>query len=78
MTITELEEHMTAQEAIAYMCRNNMSFYRTYVLMRVSADIAMFTEVCNDYPNEKWDLVWHAIHELKYRGKQISEFTLYG
>lgn len=35
---------MTAQEAIAYMCRNNMSFHRTYVLMRVSVDIAMFTE----------------------------------
>ena len=69
---------MTAQEAIAYMCRNNMSFHRTYVLMRVSVDIAMFTEVCNDYPHEKWDLVWHAIYELKYRGEQITEFTFHG
>ena len=69
---------MTAQEAIAYMCRNNMSFHRTYVLMRVSVDIAMFTEVCNDYPHEKWDLVWHEIHELKYRGEQITEFTFHG
>ena len=44
MTITELDEHMTAQEAIAYMGRNNMSFHRTYVLMRVSVDIVIFTE----------------------------------
>lgn len=69
---------MTAQEAIAYMCRNNMSFHRTYVLMGVSVDIAIFTEVCNDYQHEKWDLVWHAIHELKYRGEQIAEFTFHG
>lgn len=65
---------MTIQEVIIYMCRNNMSFYRTYMLKKVSADIAIFTEVCSGYPQDKWDLVWYAIHELKYRGEQISEF----
>lgn len=48
---------MTAQEAIAYRGRNNMSFHRTYVIMRVGVDIAISTEVCNDYKHEKWDLV---------------------
>ena len=68
---------MTTQEVIIYMCRSNMSFYRTYTLKKVSADIARFTEVCSDYPQDKWDLVWHAIHELKYKGEQINEFILH-
>lgn len=48
---------MTAKEAIVGMCSNNMSFHWTYVIMRVGVDIAIFTEVCNDYQHEKWDLV---------------------
>lgn len=48
---------MTAKEAIVCMCRDNMSFHRTYVIMRVGVDIAIFTEVCNDYQHEKGDLV---------------------
>lgn len=68
---------MTTQEVIIYMCRSNMSFYRTYMLKKVSADISRFTEVCNDYPQDKWDLVWHAVHELKYKGEQINEFILH-
>ena len=68
---------MTTQEVIIYMCRNNTSFCQTYLAKKVSADIARFTEVCNDFEQDKWDLVWYAIHELKYRGEQINEFILH-